>query len=649
MPRLPHPGGDKGNWGTILNDYLSVAHEADGSLKPGSVAESTLDAAARAKLNTTGGAIGATGPQGSSGPAGPAGTPGVAGPTGPTGPAGATGLQGAIGPAGTPGTNGSDGNAGATGPQGTPGTQGATGPQGSVGTAGPQGATGPAGQDGADGTSVTITGSVANAAALPTGLTPGDAGTGYITEDNGHLHVWSGTAWTDAGEIRGPAGATGPQGAPGAPGTAGSDGNQGATGPQGPTGPAGTSGTTGATGPAGSPGVTGATGPSGSAGLAGATGPIGPQGATGPTTDATTSSKGVVRLAGDLAGTADTPTVPGLAAKANAVDTIHNQSATAQAANYWVQSADPANVSAVVQAATSQSANIFEVRDAGGQVPFAVLNNGDVTISRRTLTLGTTTTNASRFVLQGNTQTNATNQYGFRSEPIFLPTGAVSNVYSLVNRAALASSSQNVGQLWGAVVGVQTLPSYTGTLANATVLGVSAPDMQGSKASVVYGISISGIAANGGNTSGEISNTQLYIDSSTAVAGAGGTVRNIGILAIMPSGTGGGTTVNNGVIISDTANTPNGSWSFYNSSVANSHISANLLVGTTSNPAGHKVNVNGSVNATNVLAGGVDLGWVSPPASATAAGTAGQKAYDANYLYVCTATNTWRRVALAAW
>ena len=117
----------------------------------------------------------------------------------------------------------------------------------------------------------------------------------------------------------------------------------------------------------------------------------------------------------------------------------------------------------------------------------------------------------------------------------------------------------------------------------------------------------------------------------------------------MPSGSGAGTTYNNGVVISDDANTPNGSWSFYNSSAADSHISANLLVGTNSNPGGHKVNVSGSVNATSVHASGVDLGWVAPPASATATGTAGQKAYDATYLYVCVAANTWRRVALAAW
>lgn len=37
------------------------------------------------------------------------------------------------------------------------------------------------------------------------------------------------------------------------------------------------------------------------------------------------------------------------------------------------------------------------------------------------------------------------------------------------------------------------------------------------------------------------------------------------------------------------------------------------------------------------------------PDSATAAGTAGDIRYDADYIYICTATNTWKRVAIATW
>jgi hypothetical protein len=33
MSRLPTPGGDEGNWGSVLNDYLAVEHKEDGSHK----------------------------------------------------------------------------------------------------------------------------------------------------------------------------------------------------------------------------------------------------------------------------------------------------------------------------------------------------------------------------------------------------------------------------------------------------------------------------------------------------------------------------------------------------------------------------------------------------------------------------------------
>lgn len=40
---------------------------------------------------------------------------------------------------------------------------------------------------------------------------------------------------------------------------------------------------------------------------------------------------------------------------------------------------------------------------------------------------------------------------------------------------------------------------------------------------------------------------------------------------------------------------------------------------------------------------------VDAPASASSTGTAGQIAYDSSYFYVCTATDTWKRVAIASW
>jgi hypothetical protein len=49
------------------------------------------------------------------------------------------------------------------------------------------------------------------------------------------------------------------------------------------------------------------------------------------------------------------------------------------------------------------------------------------------------------------------------------------------------------------------------------------------------------------------------------------------------------------------------------------------------------------------IAGTVIHTLSATPASATAAGTVGTMSWDANYIYICTATNTWKRVAIATW
>ena len=89
MPRLPIPGQDRGKWGDILNEYLAVSHNSDGSIKPGAISPMLVTGAT--------GPVGATGPQST---AGDMGATGPAGPQGATG-AGATGATGATGDSGT--------------------------------------------------------------------------------------------------------------------------------------------------------------------------------------------------------------------------------------------------------------------------------------------------------------------------------------------------------------------------------------------------------------------------------------------------------------------------------------------------------------------------------------------------------------------
>lgn len=43
-----------------------------------------------------------------------------------------------------------------------------------------------------------------------------------------------------------------------------------------------------------------------------------------------------------------------------------------------------------------------------------------------------------------------------------------------------------------------------------------------------------------------------------------------------------------------------------------------------------------------------NLSKVTPPATATDTGSQGMICFDANYIYICTASNTWKRVALSS-
>lgn len=50
-----------------------------------------------------------------------------------------------------------------------------------------------------------------------------------------------------------------------------------------------------------------------------------------------------------------------------------------------------------------------------------------------------------------------------------------------------------------------------------------------------------------------------------------------------------------------------------------------------------------------VTAGQIRVSTSKTPASASATGTTGEICWDSNYIYVCTATNTWKRTAISTW
>jgi hypothetical protein len=72
----------------------------------------------------------------------------------------------------------------------------------------PKGERGEKGEEG-NTNAITITGTVADSSLLPSGLGQSDVGNSYITEDNNHLSVWTGTDFISVGAIRGPEGTKG--------------------------------------------------------------------------------------------------------------------------------------------------------------------------------------------------------------------------------------------------------------------------------------------------------------------------------------------------------------------------------------------------------------------------------------------------------
>ena len=60
MARLPLPGADDGTWGQVLNDFLTQAHNTDGTVKTGAIGGSSLQdgSVTAAKLSAAGGTDG---------------------------------------------------------------------------------------------------------------------------------------------------------------------------------------------------------------------------------------------------------------------------------------------------------------------------------------------------------------------------------------------------------------------------------------------------------------------------------------------------------------------------------------------------------------------------------------------------------------
>ena len=197
MTRLPQPGQDEGTWGDILNEFLLVSHNSDGSLRDAVLDYGTQTITGQKTFASS-----------------------------PLAPTPVSGSQVA--------TKGYVDNAvsgfvsGATGPDGATGAQGETGPQGATGATGPPGATGP---QGAAGGSTNWRANWATSTAYAKDDAVANNGSSYIAlsahTSSGSNEPGVGASWTTYWNIialKGSTGATGPQGATGpATGAAGGD------------------------------------------------------------------------------------------------------------------------------------------------------------------------------------------------------------------------------------------------------------------------------------------------------------------------------------------------------------------------------------------------------------------------------------------
>jgi hypothetical protein len=88
-------------------------------------------------------------------------------------------------------------------------------------------------------------------------------------------------------------------------------------------------------------------------------------------------------------------------------------------------------------------------------------------------------------------------------------------------------------------------------------------------------------------------------------------------------------------------------WGIYQAGASeNNYLAGALRIGTTSAAGSEVLRVNGLIHSDS---DSIIVDTAKTPATAAATGTTGQIAWDASYIYVCTATDTWKRSAIATW
>jgi len=151
-----------------------------------------------------------------------------------------------------------------------------------------------------------------------------------------------------------------------------------------------------------------------------------------------------------------------------------------------------------------------------------------------------------------------------------------------------------------------------------------------------------------GGTTGANGGTGGYITLNTApTATSSVTTERLRILAngAWSVGTGGAATGTSGQILTSTGSTTAPTWQNAAAAAAGTLTGSTLAAGVTAS----SLTSIGVLTGLDVNADSIIVRTAKTPATATDTGVTGQIAWDSNFVYVCVATNTWKKTAIATW
>jgi len=154
--------------------------------------------------------------------------------------------------------------------------------------------------------------------------------------------------------------------------------------------------------------------------------------------------------------------------------------------------------------------------------------------------------------------------------------------------------------------------------------------------------------------------------TSVTLVGSGGVI-NTSMIFTAPAASIGGTGSGFQILVATTASGARNTALGWRAGRNNINGSANVFLGYeagTNETGSNKLYISNTNTSTPLIAGDFDAAGgtagrvkingnleikTKTPATSAAAGTVGEIAWDADYIYIATATNTWKRVAIATW